>query len=61
MSQKETAPERRPEPATVARKMLVESDPHQTRIAVLENDRAVEIFVERKTSAASSATSTKVA
>ncbi|MEM1244763.1 MAG: Rne/Rng family ribonuclease [Acidobacteriota bacterium] len=49
MTQKATAPERRREPATVARKMLVESDPHQTRIAVLENDRAVEIFVERKT------------
>ena len=29
--------------------MLVESDPHQTRIAVLEADRAAEIFVERKT------------
>ncbi len=29
-------------------KMLVESDPHQTRIAVLEDDRAVEIFVERR-------------
>ncbi len=28
-------------------KMLVESDPHQTRIAVLENDRLTEIFVER--------------
>jgi ribonuclease G len=28
--------------------MLVESDPHQTRIAVLEDDRAVEIFVERR-------------
>ncbi len=28
-------------------KMLVESDPQQTRIAVLEDDRAVEIFVER--------------
>jgi len=29
-------------------KMLVESDPHQTRIAVLEDDRPVEIFVERR-------------
>ncbi|HUF78610.1 MAG TPA: Rne/Rng family ribonuclease [Thermoanaerobaculia bacterium] len=29
------------------RKMLVESDPHQTRIAVLEDDRLTEIFVER--------------
>src|SRR5688572_6328286 len=28
-------------------KMLVESDPHQARIAVLENDRLTEIFVER--------------
>jgi len=29
-------------------KMLVESDPHQTRIAVLEDDRLTEIFVERQ-------------
>ena len=28
-------------------KMLVESDPHQTRVAVLEDDRLTEIFVER--------------
>ena len=28
--------------------MLVESDPHQTRIAVLEDDRLTEIFVERQ-------------
>src|SRR5436305_12733734 len=28
-------------------KMLIESDPHQTRIAVLEDDRPTEIFVER--------------
>ncbi|HEX2253642.1 MAG TPA: Rne/Rng family ribonuclease [Thermoanaerobaculia bacterium] len=28
-------------------KMLLESDPHQTRIAVLEDDRLTEIFVER--------------
>ncbi|HEX5758406.1 MAG TPA: Rne/Rng family ribonuclease [Thermoanaerobaculia bacterium] len=28
-------------------KMLIESDPHQTRIAVLESDRLTEIFVER--------------
>ena len=27
--------------------MLIESDPHQTRIAVLEDDRLIEIFVER--------------
>jgi len=27
--------------------MLIESDPHQTRIAVLEDDRLTEIFVER--------------
>ncbi|MEM7052314.1 MAG: Rne/Rng family ribonuclease [Acidobacteriota bacterium] len=32
----------------MANKMLVESDPHQTRIAVLEDDRLTEIFVERK-------------
>jgi ribonuclease G len=31
----------------VANKMLVETDPHQTRIAVLEEDRPVEILVER--------------
>jgi ribonuclease G len=31
----------------MSNKMLVESDPHQTRIAVLENDRLTEIFVER--------------
>jgi ribonuclease G len=28
-------------------KMLIESDPHETRIAVLEDDRLTEIFVER--------------
>ncbi len=28
-------------------KMLIESDPHQTRIAVLESDRLTEAFVER--------------
>ena len=27
--------------------MLIESDPHQTRIALLEDDRLTEIFVER--------------
>lgn len=32
---------------TMTTKMLVESDPHQTRIAVLEDDRLTEIFVER--------------
>ena len=31
----------------MANKMLVETDPHQTRIAVLEEDRPVEILVER--------------
>ncbi|MGE5232906.1 MAG: Rne/Rng family ribonuclease [Acidobacteriota bacterium] len=31
----------------MANKMLVESDPHETRIAVLEDDRLVEVFVER--------------
>ena len=31
----------------MANKLLVESDPHQTRIAVLEDDRLTEIFVER--------------
>jgi ribonuclease G len=29
-------------------KMLIESDPHQTRIAVLEDDKLTEIFVERQ-------------
>lgn len=32
----------------LSQKMLVESDPHQTRIAVLEEDRLTEIFVERQ-------------
>jgi ribonuclease G len=31
----------------MAHKLLIENDPHQTRIAVLEDDRATEIFVER--------------
>ncbi len=31
----------------MANKMLVETDPHQTRIAVLEEDRPTEILVER--------------
>jgi ribonuclease G len=31
----------------MANKMLVASDPHQTRIAILEDDRLAEIFVER--------------
>jgi ribonuclease G len=31
----------------MADKMLVESDPHETRIAVLEDDRLTEIFLER--------------
>lgn len=29
------------------KKMLVESDPHETRIAVFENDQLTEVFVER--------------
>src|SRR6187431_1595875 len=28
--------------------MLIESDPHETRIAVLEEDRLTEIFLERR-------------
>src|SRR5262245_26178606 len=32
----------------VAHKMLIESDPHETRIAVLEEDRLTEIFLERR-------------
>ena len=31
----------------MANKMLVASDAHQTRIAILEDDRLAEIFVER--------------
>src|ERR1700712_5685147 len=34
-------------PPAMSLKMLIESDPHQTRIAVLEDDRLTEIFVER--------------
>jgi ribonuclease G len=34
----------------LSHKMLVECDPHQTRIAVLESDRLTEIFVERRSS-----------
>ena len=29
------------------KKMLIESDPHQTRVAILEHDRLAEIFIER--------------
>jgi Rne/Rng family ribonuclease len=29
------------------KKMLVESDPHETRIALLEDDRLTELFIER--------------
>ncbi|HVS63681.1 MAG TPA: Rne/Rng family ribonuclease [Thermoanaerobaculia bacterium] len=32
----------------MSHKMLVESDPHQTRIAVLEADRLTEVFIERR-------------
>src|SRR5215831_2040518 len=32
----------------MTQKMLIESDPHQTRIAVLEDDRLTEIFAERR-------------
>ncbi|MBV8200683.1 MAG: ribonuclease E/G, partial [Acidobacteria bacterium] len=32
----------------MTQKMLIESDPHQTRIAVLDDDRLTEIFVERR-------------
>jgi ribonuclease G len=32
---------------TVTKRLLVESDPHQTRVAVLENDRLTEIHMER--------------
>src|SRR5687767_10056644 len=31
----------------VASKMLLEQDPHQTRVAVLEDDRLAELFLER--------------
>lgn len=29
------------------KKMLIESDPHQTRVAIMEHDRLAEIFIER--------------
>jgi len=32
----------------LSHKILVEDDPHQTRVAVLEDDRLTEIFVERR-------------
>ncbi len=32
----------------MAHKMLVESDPYETRIAVLEDDRTTEVFLERR-------------
>ena len=32
----------------VAHKMLVESDPHETRVAVLEEDLLTEIYLERR-------------
>ena len=32
---------------SVTKRLLVESDPHQTRVAVLENDRLTEIHIER--------------
>ncbi|HSM12876.1 MAG TPA: Rne/Rng family ribonuclease [Thermoanaerobaculia bacterium] len=32
----------------IAHKMLIESDPYETRIAVLEDDRLAELFVERR-------------
>jgi ribonuclease G len=31
----------------VASKMLIEQDPHQTRVAVLEDDRLAELYIER--------------
>ena len=31
----------------VTKRLLVESDPHQTRVAVLENDRLTEMHIER--------------
>ena len=37
-----------PDGRPMTRKMLIESDPHETRIAVLEEDRLTEIFVERR-------------
>src|SRR6266511_1034534 len=33
--------------ATVPSKMLIEQDPHQTRVAILEEDRLAELFIER--------------
>ncbi len=34
----------------MSHKMLVESDPHQTRVAVLEDDQLTEIYIERRRS-----------
>ncbi|MEM9554824.1 MAG: Rne/Rng family ribonuclease [Acidobacteriota bacterium] len=31
----------------MTKKMLVESDPHETRVAILEDDRLTELFIER--------------
>ncbi|HET9768189.1 MAG TPA: ribonuclease E/G, partial [Thermoanaerobaculia bacterium] len=35
-------------PANVPSKMLVEQDPHQTRVAILEDDKLAELFIERQ-------------
>ena len=32
----------------MSKKMLVESDPHETRIAIMEQDRLTELFIERR-------------
>src|SRR6185436_921150 len=37
-----------PVPANVPSKMLVEQDPHQTRVAILEDDKLAELFIERQ-------------
>ena len=41
------------------KEMIISSSDHDTRVAILEDDQVVEIFIEREISAASSATSTR--
>ena len=41
------------------KEMIISSNGHETRVAILEDDQLAEIFVERERNAASSATSTR--
>ena len=43
----DTAETAAPSAPPVALRLLLESDPHQTRVAVLEDDRLTEIYMER--------------